>query len=209
VVPSGPDPVSSGAAVSSTSSPGGAGTHTLSSYAVPSVTNGILIVGAIAEDFLNIPSLTGVTFGGSAMTAMASPVLHNPQSDFQIETGLYYVLNPSGTGDIVVSGSASSGDLNRMGLIVLTVANVKQSAPTLISNTSAGATSISTTLNSVPDKALVVDMFWARTDGVVASETRQNVNDNEVITGGLRYYGGSDDLMVGSKTPAPLTGSPT
>lgn len=198
---SGPDPVGSGLRISSSDTPGVDGnTHTLTSYVVPSVTNGLLLVAAYVEDFLNVPTLTGVTFGGSAMTAVAAPVESNPQSDFRIARGLYFVLNPSGTGDIVATGTTTSGDLNRMGIVARTYANVTQSAPTLISNTAApdpvgaGATSISSTLNSVPANALVVDSFWSRTAAPTASEARQNVYENTAIDGGLRYFGGSDDL---------------
>lgn len=195
--PAGPDPVGSGLRSASTNTPGAAGTVTITDYVVPAVTNGVLLVAAWAGDFLNTPDLTGVTFGGSAMTAVAAPVLHNPQSDFNIDCAFYYVINPSGTGNIVVSGTASGGtDLNEMAVIARTYANVKQSAPNaaLLSNTSAGGASISSTLTSVPANALAVDAFFSRTASTTASEARQNVYLNTPIPNGLRYFGGSDDL---------------
>jgi hypothetical protein len=132
------------------------------SFTVPSITNGILLVGnSVNESNPANRAITGITYNGVALTKIDAM----DTGAGSTRTELWYLINPpAGTANIVItySGTGAPGG-RRMG--VLCLSGVDQSNPINASNKASGSTS-SATVSVTP----TTDNCW-----VVASACAQAV----------------------------------
>lgn len=97
-------------------------TTTLLSYTPSSVSDACLVVLVTSEDVGNDNPITGVDFGGVAMTE--GVIAHSVVGTNAQDVAIFYLVSPgASSGNIVVSGS------QRQSIIALTLDNVDQSSP--------------------------------------------------------------------------------
>lgn len=117
----------------------GSNTQTISSLAVGTPSNGLLLAFAASAN----DDITGITFGGTPMTLIQK----NTDANSYI-TVLYGLLAPSGTGNVVVT----QGDLGYMTLIAVAYSGANQSLTLdakTINNAGAGASTLATSITVV------------------------------------------------------------
>ncbi|OLE54034.1 MAG: hypothetical protein AUG51_10460 [Acidobacteria bacterium 13_1_20CM_3_53_8] len=169
-----------------------AGVTSLSwSHTVGSGSNRLLIVGV--STFTNAPlpvmRVTGVTYGGTPLTRIATQLAPDNQSAIE----MFQLVNPpSGTANVavnllavnyVVGGSAS-------------FSNVNQTTPTRTPQTNSGTgTSPTVTVTSAPSE-IVIDTVGTQTGVFLAPSANQTVGWN-----GRPFFSNSFDVGAGSTQP--------
>lgn len=170
-------------------------TITISSYNVPTVTNGVLFVAVGLENDIDNSSVsvTGTTFDGNGLTAIG-------EAQYLDKTAaLYYSLNPSGTGDIVVTAAE---DVEVLQAIAYTVSCLEQQAPEDSATNSAGtnSTGLTTGVTSITDNAFIVDSFFSGNDNLpsVGSSSQTEIDTISTDNGGITGSMGSSYRVAGT-----------
>ena len=195
-------PISIGTPSTGTSSTGG---QTLTfSHTVAEGSKRVLIVGAAAVDgsSSNFP-VTGVTYGGVAMTLVDSRTATGVAQD--VTASLWILVNPAvGTADVVAT--LNSSVVGRVG-IACVFYNVDSSTPQDAAATGAGSyanTSSSINISTTTPNALGVDLVVTRTlQTHLVGASPQAMLQTETTTGGEDCtLSMSTELMA---TPGALT----
>ncbi len=132
--------------------------YTISSYAVPEIANGdMLIVGlAIEDDNAGPPTISSVTFNGTNMT---QAVYKSSDSGSDKVSAIYYLAGQSGTtGDIVVTLNQG---VEALMVGALSASCIKDQAPeaTATAGTPSSQAGLSLNITTVTDGAFIVDSF--------------------------------------------------
>ena len=144
------------------------------SFTVATGTDRMLLACVGIEDGAGSATITGVTFGGVALTEHAE-VIHASWGT----SGMWYLLNPSvSTGDVVVTLSGA----DHVGVLIYCLDGVHQTTPfgtAELSSTTVSGTSSTETVGSVVSGDLVIDTMTLDSTGhsaAVGADQTQRVN---------------------------------
>lgn len=174
-------------------------TNTLTySHTTGTLTDGVLIVGV--GYFLKSASITGITYGGVAMTKR----LRYDDGTRQATAEVWYLANPaSGANNVVVTKSEATAGLSS---VALTLSGVDQTTPIEADNGGNVAfgshTTHSTTVTTATANAWVVDSLFGTTATPTATSSQTRRASSSALPGG-------DQQTIGTRGPVATPASET
>jgi len=143
--------------IDSTSSSQGGSVSSISwSHTVGNYDNRILVVCSGVEDSASDYIITGADYNNKALTKAYSEVVTS-SNGYSASSEIWYILNPPiGTQNIRVN---YTGTVNDCSVGAISLYNVTQQAPEAVnSNTNEGLNQISTSVTTLSDGAIVIDV---------------------------------------------------
>lgn len=182
------------------------------SHTTGSITDGILIVGTMARDAAGATDgvVTGVTYGGVALTKIREDITATDSSKW-FYTGLWYLVNPAaGSGTIAVT---MTGTVNAQAIAACTFSGALQASPVdvsgVYSSEAATTTAPTLTLTTTVDGTVTIDVMYSGASGGIVSAAGQTERWDIGINGAGDAAGGGTTIgnSVGDVTHTWTTGS--